>query len=100
MASRLATGLRHWRELVHFDAVTGHALNASQRARVRFEMDSVPRRRSHSLPHFPFSGYVAPGTDVIGNLGMRGNLLRALGHPDHQLPHAGRDRLLMTIMTL
>src|SRR5436190_14789321 len=79
------------------EAVAGRALHVAQRARVRLEVDAMPRgsRDPFPLVLFAVALHVAAGADARRHFGMHRDLLGPIGDPEVELSRAGEDRLLM-----
>ena len=65
VAPALAAGRASRLEAVHLGAMARHALHVLERARIRLEVDAVPRRRPDALPRRGVTGDVTRLADAI-----------------------------------
>jgi len=99
VTSGLSACLLHRLEPVQIRAVTFHALEILERARVRFEMHAVSGRRRDSLPPRCVLRDVTFFADGVWNVRMLLDLFRPFCDPQIQLVCARVNRLLMTLVT-
>src|ERR1700756_2159001 len=93
VTSRLPACRIHRHEAMDLQAVAGGALDVAQRARIGLEVDAVARGGRDPLPFLflPIALHVTLRAHSRRDLCVHLYTLRAIGHPEIQLPHARED---------
>jgi len=93
VTSALAAGRASRLEAMHLRAVARHAFHVLERARIRLEVNAVPRRRPDALPRGRITRDVTRLADAILDRRVLADLVRPLLEPEVELPRAGEHGL-------